>query len=326
MRAAAGGAADRRKKARGAPGEEKKFQDFALKAAGNLSGTPTPDMTSADVEDLLYTIQVSNADFVFWSIDNDCWPLIFFNALRCKVEYETSPMALMGAYGAAGYTYHGHHNFEVGDDASLKIHFGHFTLYAGSILHDERKVVTLNHAFVHKYIGGNDRSMNDGSDPADLKAWKDGTSTKSIIIQPYFPDDEDANGAERINIMGQEHPDIRARTSKMVPTTAEITADLWEFRHPLQPFSHRPYLDGGHAYSTILRQSHYRGCLYYGPNNADPRGFVAFNQGHWGSNDGYPGSAKCRNGSAMYMLVPNMSETSGRANLLTTPMAPGSAL
>ncbi len=279
--------------------------------------------TSAQVEDLVYSIQVTNADLVFWSLNNDCWPLIFFNVLAPSMEYITSPTVLMGAYGAAGYTYHGQHSFELGDDATLKIHYGHFTLNARSVIIDHRKICVRHNTFVHAYVAGNDASFWNALDPRDRDEWRNGLHTKSRLVQPYWPDDEDANNSYRINITGYEHSDVRSRSDKPCPLAAPITARLWMFKHPTLPHIEKPYLEAMADYQTVCYMSHYQGCKYIGNGQFDPAGETFLDKGHWGPDNGYPGCAGVRNGKRMWMERPNFSALSMRSNVVSSGFAAG---
>jgi hypothetical protein len=300
-------------------------QDLGVAGEIILSGDGGIPLIPSDIEELLYSIPITNPDIVFWSLENDCWPLLFFNVFAPSMEYVTSAMVLMGAYGASGYTYHGQHSFELGDDATIKVHYGHFTLYFKSIVEDSRKVVVRNNTFVHDYVGGNDSTFWDSLNAQDSQDWQSGLHTKSRLVQAYYPDDVEANNSWRLNITGYEHPDVRGPSDRPVPSTAPITARMWMFRHPINPNVQKPYIEAMNDYQTVCYQSHFQGCRYIGKGQFDPWGESFLDKGHWGPDNGYPGCGGVRNGKRMWFERPNFSALSMRTNVIATGSAAGSS-
>jgi hypothetical protein len=58
------------------------------------------------------------------------------------------------AGGDTGFTYFGHSDFMLADDATIKIHYGHYTHYGKSVIHNEQNVFVAYDIFPNDCLGG----------------------------------------------------------------------------------------------------------------------------------------------------------------------------
>lgn len=58
------------------------------------------------------------------------------------------------AGGSTGYTYFGHSDFMLADDASIKMHYGHYTHYGKSVIHNPEQVFVAYDIFPNRCLGG----------------------------------------------------------------------------------------------------------------------------------------------------------------------------
>lgn len=122
--------------------------DHIINAAGDYAGTP------AKLRLLLHRTPTNNGRFVQWCLDNDVPCPVSVLLLRPHQTYRMGTGVLLVPGGAAGHTFMGHLDFELGDDATRKMHFGHFTMYAKSIVQENRYVLWARNMYSGGYVGG----------------------------------------------------------------------------------------------------------------------------------------------------------------------------
>lgn len=78
-----------------------------------------------------------------------------FNGIGARIGmYEMALGIKCQAGGGTGYTYFGHSNFLLGDDAAIKMHYGHYTHYGKSVIHAPEKVFVAYDIFPNRCLGG----------------------------------------------------------------------------------------------------------------------------------------------------------------------------
>jgi len=78
-----------------------------------------------------------------------------FNGIGARIGlYEMALGIKCQAGGGTGYTYFGHSNFMLADDAAIKMHYGNYTHYGKSVIHDASKVFVAYDIFPNRCLGG----------------------------------------------------------------------------------------------------------------------------------------------------------------------------
>ncbi len=266
-----------------------------------------------DVERLLDSLSIDNADILQWTADNDCWPLLQLVSWAPAKTYMTSPMIALRGYGELGKTLYGYNNFELGDDPARKVHYGHFTLNAKPLVMDEKYIEHRYHCHVSRYVSGNDGEHWNPNSMADRQRWEARSSTKSRIVSPVHPDD-DLSSKNYMFITGRPPVELGGDDASIPsePEGHEATARFWGLQHPVSLLQQAPYRTDGLRYNTMCFREHSRGAVMTGKDSFDPVGHVELDKGHFGIDFGYPGSSRIYTGGAPYLVKPNFSATSQR--------------
>jgi hypothetical protein len=80
-----------------------------------------------------------------------------YHAILCKSGRET------------GATFVGHSDFQLGDDVRSKLHYGHYTFMAKSIVSNPKNVTLMKNIFVNDYLGGWNTEFYDWENGQDDK-------------------------------------------------------------------------------------------------------------------------------------------------------------
>jgi len=73
---------------------------------------------------------------------------------RTTEEYMMGTAILCKAGLSLGCSYYGHQDFMMSDDAQAKKHFGHFTIWTASVIHDPSQMAKFHDVFCVRYIAG----------------------------------------------------------------------------------------------------------------------------------------------------------------------------
>lgn len=76
-----------------------------------------------------------------------------FLLIRAHATYRTQYGIKVQA-GECGYTFFGHGNMQLGNEATRKVGVMHYTMYISPVVTDERKVYVVQDLFCKKYLGG----------------------------------------------------------------------------------------------------------------------------------------------------------------------------
>jgi len=102
--------------------------------------------------------------------------MIPFNIIGARIGlYDMALGIKCKAGGETGYTYFGHSDFMLADDAAIKVHYGHYTHYGKSVVHSPDKVFIAYDIFPNRALGGmgtlpyTDRDQYDAVDQVFLR-------------------------------------------------------------------------------------------------------------------------------------------------------------
>jgi hypothetical protein len=80
-----------------------------------------------------------------------------YHAILCKAGQET------------GSTFVGHSDFQLGDDVRSKLHYGHYTFMAKSVVTNPKNVALMKNIFINDYVGGFNTEFYDWENAMDDK-------------------------------------------------------------------------------------------------------------------------------------------------------------
>lgn len=149
-----------------------------LNAQAQLSGVDSDAMDLKDdvpadyFKSLLLNMRIRDGELIRFGLDRNLWPVIGMLLHKLYGTWLMGQAFAMLGDGRVGYTFQGHHDFQLQDDAIHKMHVGHWTLYARPIV---IRADGVGHAFnirSERYIGGNENTIwniNDSEDRIKFK-------------------------------------------------------------------------------------------------------------------------------------------------------------
>lgn len=97
--------------------------------------------------------EVHKRTFEAFISGNVLFPMGFL-LLRPHARYEMALGIKCKAGLDTGATYFGHSNFMLSDDATVKMHYGHYTHYGKSVIHNDKNVFIAYDIFANRALGG----------------------------------------------------------------------------------------------------------------------------------------------------------------------------
>lgn len=242
-------------------------------------------------------------------------PLLGLGLVRPHEIYVMGTVVYMIAGGEAGWTFRGHENFMLQNDAMRKLIFGHFTMYLKSLVMRPEYIVHIENVYGKEYVGGCGHDFWDPLDKFDRQAYFEGEMVHSCFAFPMHPNERIEKPT--IDITGRMHPDLPGAADENGKgphySAAPLLSHLWRWTHPTQsPLESRGF--GPNAsirYNTLCREMLQFKWQHKGSGGG---GYddITINQGHWGPRT-YAGCAKVRSGQSMYLEPVPYSGTSTMA-------------
>jgi hypothetical protein len=299
---------------------ERSYEDWLAGKPAAETQVPNPKQA---IHSILRTIPIEDADLIFFAEEHNLEPLVYVVGFR-NIEWLGSSMVMLKAYGRAGITWQGEHSFEIGDDPTRKVHIGHFTLYATSVISNPELVQHAHAVMIHRYIRGGGTRFWDFNNPTLHRAWRNSDRTKAdILCYGVHPGDDRFLSATRLDMTGKVHPGfgpLCTNHPEPLPSTAPLHAESMGIVHSEQAFVRNPFLGNQPAYQTMSFQAYQRSNSdYLGAGKWAEK--VTLNHGHEGPDFGYIGSIKVFNGLKTHLRTPAWSPLAARPEAVSTGLA-----
>lgn len=267
-----------------------------------------------EIPTLLPTLSIGNGLIMKFFVDNNIGPFFDVLAFRPHKRYMMGTMIHMNAYGKAGYTYYGWADFQLSDNVAQKTHYGHFTMYAKSIVMFPEFIVRVDNVLCKRYIGGNDVATWDPLDEEDRDNYRTNELTKAQFLIPILkgswkpsPDAHFMDITTRFN--ERLYPDAQAKKATDYGPIGRIMGELWGWRSISSP-ANKGYFDNfAPKFNTLVFREHTR--IY---NQETKTEEITMDSGHWGKQV-YPGCGRVRRGEEMYFKDVDYDSTRPRVVL-----------
>jgi hypothetical protein len=304
-------------------GNQKRDDGKEYKNVGDIQMADETVDRKQIIHNILRTIPIEDADLIFFAEEHNLEPLVYVVGFR-NIEWLGSSMVMLKAYGRAGITWQGEHSFEIGDDPTRKVHIGHFTLYATSVISNPELVQHAHAVMIHRYIRGGGCRFWDFNNPTLHRAWRNSDRTKAdILCYGVHPGDDRFLSATRLDMTGKVHPGfgpLCTNHPEPLPSTAPLHAESMGIVHSEQAFVRNPFLGNQPAYQTMSFQAYQRSNSdYLGAGKWAEK--VTLNHGHEGPDFGYIGSIKVFNGLKTHLRTPAWSPLAARPEAVSTGLA-----
>lgn len=250
----------------------------------------------AQVKELLDAWAIENSGFLDFALDNNLLPMFGALGFRSAKRYLMGSMRYMAGYGEAAKTYYGFADFQLSDNVAQKMHYGHFTMYAKTVVLKPEKIVQANNIIVLDYNGGNNTGIWDPLDKHHVGAYRQNELKYDIFLLPTLPG-YSVDDANFLDITGRFNAALGVDAETQMRTyygpAAKIWGDVWGWRSV--NWGKKYVSDVAPKFNTLCFQERQR---YYSHSTKDWTAEVQ-NRGHFGHNV-YPGSGSVANGGEMY--------------------------
>jgi hypothetical protein len=271
-------------------------------------------LSNLEIEGVLKLMNCTRGDFLKWMMDNDVPCGLGYIGWRPHKIYDMGSMAALTSGGTTGFTYWMRPDFQLTDDVNKKMHFGHFTMYAKSVILNEEYIAHARNIFSRAYIGGNGGRIWDPLDRDDVVEYNQGHLEKDIFLMPclsnYVADDF------HMDISGRYHESLNVSDACQESTNYEAAAifsKVWGFRNA------RNYTNERQNYMAHVPRNQNTLCFQEHQTswNASERKWDCrfIDKGHWGMNV-YPGCAQVRRNALKHLQATNYN---GTMNVSITP-------
>jgi hypothetical protein len=281
-------------------------REAAVSASVGNESSEWVSLTREMVQELLDSWQITSGALVKFGLDNDLPPLIgVLNFRPCK-RYSMGSMIYTLGWGESGRTYYGNADFQLSDNVAQKMHYGHFTLYAKTVVYKPEMVVRVDNIVVKDYLGGNGVRLWNVLEQRDIDAFRSNELYKDIFPVAVRPDFRletyflDMTG--RFN--DRLHPNEEAKKATAFPPMDRILSEIWGWRSVFSPLQNEYFANIAAKFNTLCFQEHQK--LYNHATRQWDR--VIIDKGHFGANV-YPGCGEVRRGVAMYFKPVDYTNT-----------------
>jgi hypothetical protein len=180
---------------------------------------------------ILRNTRVSSGDFVRFTLENDCPCPLGIIGFRPHCTFTMGTLIYMVAGGAAGRTWYGHADFQLGNDIQRKMIQGNFTMYAKPVVIMPQNIVLYHNIAVFGYSGGDGHSFYDPNDDVHLQDYIAGHNVRDIFACAV-PATHDADKTREMDITGAFYEALCANDEAQKTTeyfSAAAYRDHWQW-------------------------------------------------------------------------------------------------
>jgi hypothetical protein len=192
------------------------------------------------------------------------------------------------------------------DNVAQKMHYGHFTMYAKTVVHKPEMIVRADNIVVTSYQGGNGH-----------KAWdhleedhRDSFASNELIADIFFvpvPGNFEVT-SQFMDITGRFSHVLSANEEAQDATNygpaSRIIPDLWGWRAIAPVLTREHFASIQPRFNTMVFQEH----QWHYRHSTKKWDRVTIDKGHFGKNI-YPGVGEVRRGVAMYVQSVDYDKT-----------------
>lgn len=239
---------------------------------------------------------------------NDAYVPFAILLARPYMTYSMSSAILMKGGYDTGACYVGHSDFQLGDDVASKVHYGNFTYYSKSIVHEPKNVIVMENVMCNRYLYGNGTKFwSVGENITDLHADMPGVKDKGLISMIVPASNSNIVTSNPISLTGSFARDNVPNGFKHYHG-ADWYSAVWGFKDSTDVDDNELVrYDQSHREANSVC---FRGHQFAFSQVTAGFTNVTRNSGHFGE-DVYPGCAKVRSGAGKtfekqnYMSSPN---------------------
>lgn len=257
------------------------------------------------IESILRNLPTADGEYLFWALENNVPVPVGILGWRPHKRYLAGTSLVMRGRGEAAFTWWAKADFQLGDNVAQKMLFGHFTMYAKTIVHNTRKVVHHYNSFVKEYLGGNGHAFWNPLDGNDRSDYESGELNKDIFFTATRADFRVTQN--HLSLTGEYPQQLSASADAQAATkwgASNIYNEMWGWRvgGAYNPITEHHSKNAGAKFNVVCFQEHQRLYNYKG-NKTGEFDLYVIDKGHWGPRV-YAGCGAVRRGKQKYLAAP----------------------
>jgi hypothetical protein len=262
-------------------------------------------LTVEDARSLLFDCQISSGRFVRFALNNNIGPLFGILNFRPHKRYMMGTMLHMNAYGEAAKTFYGFADFQLADNVAQKEHYGHFTMYAKTIVTRPEMIVRGDNIICKDYIGGNDHRVWNMLSEDHVDAYRSNELNCDIFPAACSP--EFVVDTQFMDITGRFNerlsPNDEAKKATYYGPMANVLSQVWGWRAVSSPLNREHFSAIQSKFNTLVfQEKQWR----YNPKTKQFDDAIS-DKGHFGQYV-FPGCAEARRGNGFYFRNPDLAQ------------------
>ena len=247
------------------------------------------------IRDLLKNLPIDDMELLRFGLERNMRPIVGAFLHKTYGTWVMGQAFAMLGDGRVGYTFQGHHDFQLQDDAIHKMHVGHWTLYAKPVVIRSDGVAHGFNIRALEYVGGNENTIWEINDPIHRAKFQEGLfHFRSIIPVPVRINRPDPMWV--YDVTGAFNRHLGTTPDECTDPSLRIWANAWGIVQDLGNPLKRPIIphDRVIGSNTLVFQATQ---LIFEEKTKALSGRVR-GKGHWGENE-YNGCCDIRRGLAV---------------------------
>lgn len=267
-------------------------------------------LSLSTIRGILFSIPIHSGRYLHFCLENNIPPHIGVLGFRPHKTFRMGTLIYMNR-GKAGSTWWGHADFMLSDDAARKMHFGNFTIYAKTVITNNKFICLFQNIYCADYLGGDAHEIFDASDPEHVEDYMAGENMRDIFICAV-PINFDTTRTSFMDITGRFVDSLccDANTQSLAwYDSADVYSAVWGWRHSSQPNSESMMGKQPKSNTMVFQEQQF----LFNPNSGR-FDYKIDDAGHWGDENIYPGCTRVIQGhEGMFRSASAVYNRSGSA-------------
>jgi len=273
-------------------------KNFAASAATGGDGSKNLVLGANLIKQLLDVYVIQDGLFAEYGIEFNLLPFYSVLGFRPFKRYLMGSMIHLMGLGEAAKTFYGFADFQLADNVAQKIHYGHFTMYAKTVVLRHDMIVRADNIVVYGGNGGNSTSIWDPNSEDHVEAFRANELENDVFLAAVAPNWE-INKTTFMDITGafaaRLSPNEEAKRATDYGPMARILSVIWGWRAVTSPLNKEYVNQIAPKFNTLVFQEHQ--FIYDHATRGLTREIHGC--GHWGDLE-RPGFAETVRGANMY--------------------------
>jgi hypothetical protein len=255
-------------------------------------------LTRININDMFKDWVIEDSRLVVFGLAYNLYAFFSILGFRPSKRYMMGSMVHMMGYGEAAKTYYGFADFQLADNVAQKVHYGHFTMYAKTVVLRPDMIVRGDNIVVKDYNGGNGTRVWDPLNEDHVDAYRSNELENDVFLAAVLPN-WTLDATQFMDITGRFSdrlmPNLESKRATDYGPMARILSNLWGWRSVASPVNREHFSTISPKFNTIVFQEHQ--MLYSHSSKRFDKAIIE--KGHWGGKV-YPGCGEVRRGYGMY--------------------------